>query len=260
MKQYVIDAFTDQVFHGNQAAVCLLDHWLVDEILHQMARENNFSDTAFVVKEAGQWHLRWFTPAGEIELCGHATLGTAYVLFKFVETTATQLTFNTLAGELTVTKDGDWLAMDFPKYALTPVPVTAAMSEALGVTPTAAYLGRDLVCIFDTVAQVQTMTPDIPKVKALPGVLVHVTAPGQDEFDYVARSFAPKHLIDEDPVCGVGHCHLVPYWTQRLGKNQLMAYQASERGGVLKVKMNGERVSLAGQVALYSVGDVMVEG
>ena len=258
MKQYVVDAFTDSVFHGNQAAVCVLGEWPDEELMMKITQENNFSETAFTVKEGGKWHLRWFTPGGEIDLCGHATLGTAYVLFRFFEADAQKLVFTTLSGDLIVTKNGDLLEMEFPAYELKPVEVTDAMEEALGIRPVAAFMGRDLLCVLDHEKAVRELVPDLEKIKQIDGLLLHVTAGGR-EVDCVSRSFAPKIAIAEDPVCGSGHCHIIPYWADVLGKDELVAYQASQRGGTLYCRREGERIFMAGKAVLYSIDELFVE-
>lgn len=258
MKQYVVDAFTASVFHGNQAAVCVLDKWPGEELMMSITRENNFSETAFAVKEGEKYHLRWFTPGGEIDLCGHATLGTAYVLFRFYEHDTDKLVFTTLSGDLIVTKKGELLEMEFPAYDLKPVEVTDAMEEALGVRPGAAYLARDLLCVLDDEQTVRELTPDLEKIRQIDGLLLHVTARDKDE-DCVSRSFAPKLAVAEDPVCGSGHCHIIPYWADTLGKNELVAYQASKRGGTLYCRREGSRIFMAGRAALYSIDELFVE-
>jgi PhzF family phenazine biosynthesis protein len=257
MKQYVVDAFTDQVFHGNQAAVCVLDKWLPEELMMNITRENNFSETAFTVKEGEKWHLRWFTPGGEIDLCGHATLGTAYVLYQFYEKDADKLVFTTLSGDLIVTKNGDLLEMEFPAYDLKPVIVTDAMEEAIGVRPREAYMARDLLCVLDDEQIVRDLVPDLEKIKQIDGLLLHVTARGKDE-DCVSRSFAPKLSVAEDPVCGSGHCHIIPYWADALGKDELVAYQASKRGGTLYCRREEDKIFMAGKAALYSIDELFV--
>lgn len=181
MKQYLVDAFTDQVFAGNPAAICILDRWLPEDLMQKITRENNLSETAFAVKTGETYHLRWFTPGGEIDLCGHATLACAFVILTQLEPNGDRVSFDTLSGRLTVQRKGDLFEMDFPAYELTKVPVTPAMTEALGAQPSAAYLGRDLLCVFEDEATVRTMTPDLDKVKALDGLLHHVTAPGAGE-------------------------------------------------------------------------------
>ena len=260
MKQYVVDAFTDEVFKGNQAAVCVMDAWPSEDKMMAITRENNFSETAFTVKEGENYHLRWFTPGGEIDLCGHATLGTAYVLFRFYEPHAQEIVFDTLGGRLSVSREGDLLKMDFPAYDLQEVPVTDAMEEAIGTRPLAAYMGRDLLCVLPKASDVASAEPDLEKVKKLDGLLLHITAPGSAEypFDCVSRSFAPKLSVSEDPVCGSGHCHIAPYWSKHLGKNDLVAFQASARTGVLHCTVRKDRVTLAGNAALYSVAELFV--
>ena len=257
MKQFVVDAFTDKLFHGNQAAVCVLDEWLPAELMTEIARENNFSETAFAVREGEKWRLRWFTPGGEIDLCGHATLATAFVLLRFYEKDAERVVFTTLSGDLTVTRSGELYEMKFPAYDLKPVEVTDAMEEALGVRPGTAYLARDLLCVLDDEQTVRELAPDLEKVKQIDGLLLHVTARGKD-VDCVSRSFAPKLAVAEDPVCGSGHCHIVPYWADRLGKDELVAYQASKRGGTLYCRREGSRIVLAGKAVLYSIDELFI--
>lgn len=255
MKQYVVDAFTDKVFAGNPAAVCVMDEWLSDELMQKITIENNLSETAFCVKEGKNYHLRWFTPGGEIDLCGHATLATAYTILRFVEPEADRVAFDTLSGELIVTKNGKLLEMVFPAYELNPVEVTDKMAEVIGARPIAAFMGRDLLCVMDDEAAVRACSLDTAKVMELDGLLLHVTAKGED-FDCVSRSFAPKCGVPEDPVCGSGHCHIIPYWADALGKTELVAYQASRRGGVLHTRLEGDRVILAGEAALFSEAEI----
>lgn len=251
MKQYVVDAFTDEVFHGNQAVICIMEKWPPEDLMMNITRENNFSETAFAVKEGEKFHLRWFTPGGEIDLCGHATLACAYVLFRFYLPNADKVVFSTLSGDLVVRKTDDLLEMKFPAYQLKQVPVTDAMIEAIGAVPSEAYMGRDLLCVFDSEEVVRNLAPDMEKLLDLDGLLLQVTAPGK-ETDSVSRSFAPKLKVIEDPVCGSGHCHIVPYWAEKLEKKNIVAYQASQRGGTLYCRMEGDRVMMAGKAALYS--------
>nr|AIF26652.1 putative isomerase [uncultured bacterium fosmid pJB77G10] len=251
MKQYVVDAFTDEVFHGNQAAICIMDEWIPEDIMMNITRENNFSETAFAVKEGEKYHLRWFTPGGEIDLCGHATLACAYVIFRFYAPSVDRIVFTTLSGDLIVTRCEDLMEMEFPAYKLEEVSVTDAMIEAIGAVPSEAYMGRDLLCVFDSEDTVRNLAPNMDKLAKLDGLLLQVTAPGKD-YDSVSRSFAPKLGVTEDPVCGSGHCHIVPYWANMLGKDKIIAYQASYRSGVLYCRMSGDRVFLAGKAALFS--------
>lgn len=257
MKQYIVDAFTDKVFHGNQAAICIMDHWIPEDLMINITKENNFSETAFAVKEGKKYHLRWFTPGGEIDLCGHATLACAYVLFRFYIPDENIVTFSTLSGELIVSKNNDLLEMEFPAYPLEKVPVTESIVDALGAVPTEVYMGRDLLCVFDDEEIVRNLDPDMEKLLKLDGLLLHVTAPGKNT-DSVSRSFGPKLNIIEDPVCGSGHCHIVPYWAKKLGKENIVAYQASKRGGTLYCRMAGNKVFLSGKAALFSECELYV--
>lgn len=257
--QYIVDAFTDHVFFGNPAAVCILEQPLPDSLMSDIARENNLSETAFILKKENLYTLRWFTPGGEIDLCGHATLASAFILLNFYETGQTSVTFSTISGNLTVTRRKEFYEMDFPAYELTRIPVTSEMANALGAVPREAWSGRDLVCVFDDASAVRTLTPDFEKVKELEGLLLHATAPyDEDAYDCISRSFAPKLNVLEDPVCGSGHCHIIPYWTEKLGKTSLTAYQASERSGVLYCRTEDDRVILAGKAALYSHGQIHI--
>ena len=257
MKQYSVDAFTGEVFHGNQAAVCVPEHALTETLMQNIARENNYSETAFAVRRADGYDLRWFTPGGEINLCGHATLGTAYVLFRFYEPEAERLTFHTQSGDLYVTREGEALVMDFPAYACNKIPVTDEMAAVMGARPRAAYIDRDLLLVYDDEQTVRTLAPDFARMAALPGLGVGVTAPGRD-YDCVSRFFAPKLGVDEDPVTGSVHCMIAPYWCRRLGKSSLRAYQASSRGGELRCKSKKGRVLLAGRAALYAISELYV--
>ena len=243
ISQFIVDAFTDTVFTGNPAAVCLLDEWLSDNTLQNIAKENNLSETAFTVKRNGYYDLRWFTPGGEIDLCGHATLATAFVLFQFKEKEAENLTFATQSGELVVTKKAEYYELNFPVYSMHQVPVTSEMEEAIGIRPLEAWLGRDLVCMLPHENDVIAATPDFDKVK---------------NYDTVTRSFAPKLSIMEDPVCGSGHCHVIPLWAKKLGQEEFRAYQASKRSGHLICRLEGDRLYLAGKAALYSRGEINV--
>ena len=255
--QFIVDAFTDTVFKGNPAAVCLLDKWLSDDTLQNIAKENNLSETAFTVKNDDHYELRWFTPGGEIDLCGHATLATAFVLFRFFEKNAESLTFATQSGELLVTKKGEYYELNFPAYSTQQVAVTSEMEEAIGVRPLEAWLGRDLVCILPHENDVINASPDFDKVKALDGLLLNITVKGS-EYDTVTRSFAPKLSVKEDPVCGSGHCHVIPLWANKLAQAEFRAYQSSERSGLLLCRLAGDRIYLAGKAALYSRGEIYV--
>lgn len=255
MKQYTVDTFTDKVFSGNPAAVCIMQEWLSDEVMLNIAAENNLSETAFAVKEDEKYHLRWFTPGGEIDLCGHATLAAAFILMSFYESEKNQIIFSTLSGNLTVKKNDNMFEMDFPMYKLTEVPVTNIMTEAIGIEPIKAYKARDLLCILPSEEDVINHTPNMEKASLLDGLLLHTTAAGKNS-DCISRSFAPKLNVSEDPVCGSGHCHIIPYWASKLNKKELIAYQASKRGGTLYCSVNGGRVILGGKAVLFGKSEI----
>ena len=259
MKQYVVDAFADRVFEGNPAAVIVTGHPLEERLMSAITRENNLSETAFAVPDGDGWRLRWFTPAREIDLCGHATLAAAYVISRFVRPDGDSIRFETLSGTLTVERRGELYEMDFPAYTLKPLEVTDQITDALGVRPREVWRARDLLCVFDRAEDVLNMTPDQEKLRGLKGALMQVTAPGSGEFDCVSRSFAPKMGVPEDPVCGSGHCHIIPYWAARTGKSEFVARQASPRGGTLYCRLEGDRVKLAGRAVLYAQSELMVE-
>ena len=257
MKQYIVDAFTDKPFAGNPAAVCVMDKWPAEASMMKLAMENNLSETAFIVKEPEGYHLRWFTPGSEIELCGHATLASAFVILNFVEPESSSVSFSTMSGMLTVTRKGDLYEMDFPTYELKEIPVTDDMEKAFGVRPVKAVLGLDLVCIFDNEEQVRNMQPDQGMLMKIEGRLQNATAAGSDA-DCVSRSFCPKVAIPEDPVCGSAHCQIADYWSQVLGKKEILAYQASRRGGYLycELKENG-RIAISGKAALVAISEII---
>lgn len=259
MKCYVVDAFTETIFKGNPAAVCILDHWLSDSLMRQIAMENNLSETAFSVWNGQEYALRWFTPGGEIDLCGHATLATAYIIMRFIEPDRTSVDFSTKSGRLSVTKKQSLYEMEMPAYRLTQVPVTEEMTEAIGFRPREAWKGRDLICVLENEDQVIAAAPKEEKTKNLDGLLLHLTAAGK-KYDCVTRSFAPKLGVAEDPVCGSGHCHVVPLWAEKLCKDNLCAYQASKRSGVLYGRAAGDRVFLAGRAVLFSISELFIPG
>lgn len=257
MRYYVVDAFADNVFEGNPAGVCIMDEWLPDSLMQNIATENNLSDTAFAVKENGRYRLRWFTPGSELDLNGHATLATAYILMRFVEPEMTNVAFDTLSGKLEVAKKGDLYEMDFPSFVVKQVAVTDAMEEALGVRPVEAWLARDLVCVLENEDVLRAVSPDLRKAMALDGLMLQLTAKGS-EFDCVSRTFGPKLAIEEDPVCGSGHCHIAPLWSAKLNKRDLVARQASKRGGTLYCTVEGGRTRLSGRAALYSTAELHI--
>lgn len=257
MVQYIVDAFTDQVFQGNPAAVCLLDGWLSEELMQKIAMENNLAETAFAVPEGEGWRLRWFTPEKEFDLCGHATLAAAYVLTRLEHPGLKEVRFFTRSGLLTVRDREGLLELDFPAYTPEQVEVSDEMTAALGVRPREAWRARDLLCVLDREDDVVNLRPDLRAVEALGGEICIVTA-RSSRFDCVSRCFAPGCSVPEDPVTGSGHCHIVPYWARRLGKTELTARQASARGGTLLCRLEGDRVFLAGQAALYAKSELYV--
>jgi PhzF family phenazine biosynthesis protein len=254
---YQVDAFTSRVFGGNPAAVCPLEAWLPDEKLQAIALENNLSETAFIVKEPTGWRVRWFTPSIEVDLCGHATLGAAYVLFHHLQSGMERVEFASRSGPLVVTRDGDWLTLDFPSRPPKACAPPAGLAEALGATPRETLAARDLIAVFDSEAEVLALKPDMAKLAALEFFSVVPTAPGSDA-DFVSRFFGPRVGVPEDPVTGSSHCSLIPYWAQRLGKTSLFARQVSARGGELKCELKGERVRIAGRGVLYLEGRITV--
>jgi PhzF family phenazine biosynthesis protein len=259
---YQLDAFTDRPFGGNPAAVCLLDGWLPDATLQAVAAENNLSETAFLVPEGKGWEIRWFTPAAEVDLCGHATLASAGVVFRHLAPEAERVVFRSRhSGELPVTRDGDTLFLDFPARPPQEVDVTDALAEALGARPVAAVRSRDLYAVFDEADTVRRLAPDIDALRPLNDFAVGVTAPGTGEdgdVDFVSRFFAPNQGIPEDPVTGSAHSSLTPYWADRLGKTAMRARQVSARGGELRAELRGDRVLIGGQVVEVIRGTLTV--
>lgn len=258
MKCYVVDAFAQKVFEGNPAAVCITDTWLDDTLMQNIAMENNLSETAFAVKEEKGYGLRWFTPGGEIDLCGHATLATGFVIMNYLEPQVKKVSFFTQSGELIVERKENLYAMDFPVMEIKEYPILKEVGEALGVEPLACYLGRDLLCLLKTEEQVRNLNPDMGKLEQLPvGKGVYVTAKGK-EYDFVSRSFFPKLNVNEDPVCGSMHCALVPFWAEKLQKTEFVAWQASKRGGELICSYKNGRVQLAGEAVLYAEKEIYI--
>ena len=256
LRLFQVDAFTSRVFAGNPAAVVPLERWLDDRTLQAIATENNLSETAFLVGEKGQYHIRWMTPTDEVDLCGHATLASAWVVFNEIEKGRTEAQFRSQSGPLRVSAEGPRLALDFPSRP--PAPHDASLpglAEALGSRPQAALASRDSLAVFASEEEVRALKPDMAKVAALDRLGVIVTAPGRD-CDFVSRFFAPGVGIPEDPVTGSAHCTLVPYWAKRLGKTSLFARQVSSRGGELWCADQGERVKIAGHCVKYLEGTI----
>lgn len=258
MKCYVVDAFAENLFEGNPAAVCIMENWILDDTMQKIAAENNLSETAFAVKEGDGYRLRWFTPGGEIDLCGHATLATAYVIANYYEENVDRITFQTMSGELVVVKKGELYEMDFPSRMPEEFTLTEQMVEALGIKPIETYLGRDLMFVLEREEEVQNASPDFSKLEKLPdGLGVLITAKSE-KYDFVSRCFFPKLNVNEDPVCGSAHCNFIPFWAKRLGKDDMIARQLSKRGGTLYCKLVGDRVKISGSAVLYSIADLQV--
>ena len=257
MKQYIVDAFTNKPFSGNPAAVCVMDAWPTEEAMKKLAMENNLSETVFIVKEDAGYHLRWFTPGTEVELCGHATLASAYVILNYYEQDSNEVSFHTLSGELIVQKKNNRYVMNFPTIELKEIAVTDDMEQAFGVRPVKAVLGLDLICIFEHEHQVRKLNPNQELLSKIPGRIQNATARGK-ETDCVSRSFCPKLTIPEDPVCGSAHCQIAVYWANMLNKKEIDAYQASKRGGYLHCELLGnKRIAISGEAALVAVSEIV---
>jgi PhzF family phenazine biosynthesis protein len=256
---YQVDAFASELFRGNPAAVCPLETWLPDHVMQAIAAENNLAETAFFCRENGRYRLRWFTPESEIDLCGHATLASAYVVFEHLNSSLSEVAFDTRSGELVVKRRRSLLELDLPSRPLTPIETPPGLAEALGGNPIWVGKSRDWVAVFETEDQVKNLKPDLGALAKLPIFAVAVTAPGHD-VDFVSRFFAPAEGVPEDPVTGSAHCNLVPYWAERLGKTLLRARQVSRRGGDLECELAGDRVLLRGGAVLYLTGTIHLNG
>lgn len=271
MKYYVADAFTDKPFGGNPAGVCLVEEWPADETLQKIAAQNNLAETAFVAPQADGYRLRWFTPEMEMDLCGHATLATAFILSRFTDAPPV-LRFHTMSGLLTVEQQGERFVMDFPSRPPVEATPRPLLEEALGVPVQQLWGSRDLMAVLENQQDVLAVKPDYPRLLAalapLPDAAgeeaqadafaLVITAPG-DEVDFVSRFFAPGAGVPEDPVTGSSHSTLIPYWAKRLGKTTMVARQLSPRGGTLYCEDKGARVSIAGSARLYLTGEIFVE-
>ncbi|MGE4504116.1 MAG: PhzF family phenazine biosynthesis protein [Desulfovibrionaceae bacterium] len=255
---FQIDAFSGRVFGGNPAGVVPLYEWLSDEALQRIASENGQSETAFFVRKPEYYELRWFTPTVEVELCGHATLAAAHVLFEYLGAPDECVVFETKSGRLFVDYEDGLLSMDFPAWEPKPFQVTERVARALGAKPSELYSTRDFLAVYDDPEEVRALKPDFARVAELDGLAVIATAKGQD-YDFISRCFAPAAGIPEDPVTGSAHCTLVPFWAKRLGKTKLHAYQASARGGELFCEHLGDRIKMAGQATCYMIGTIILD-
>lgn len=257
MKYYIADAFAEQHFKGNPAGVCILDEPLPDDIMQKIAAENNFSETAFVLKNGEKYNLRWFTPTFEIDLCGHATLASAFIVMNFVEPNLSEVSFDTQSGELVVRRRDDMYEMLFPERIPQKIEVTSEITEALGLAPDELYSGRDLYAVVRNEAAVREYSPDFEKLQRLDKWLgIAVTAKGE-KADFVSRFFCPE-LKTEDPVTGSAHSSLVPLWSKKLGKNVFIAEQLSQRGGRLYCERTEGSVKISGKAVLYLKGEINI--
>lgn len=257
MKYYVVDAFTQQLFAGNPAGICPVHDWPEAGLMQRIAAENNLSETAFIRGGDGRYDIRWFTPVGEFDLCGHATLASAFVIMNFLEPGRQAVDFSSMSGPLRVTREGELLQLDFPSRPPRQIAPMDIVSQALRAKPRALYLARDHVALFDTADEVRALDPDFDAMRRIKGCIgLIATAPGDGTCDFVSRYFAPNDGIVEDPVTGSAHCTLVPFWCERLGKTEVTARQVSPRGGTLYCRDAGDRVLIAGHAILYLTGEL----
>lgn len=258
IKQYQIDAFASRVFEGNPAAICPLDSWLADDLMQAIAEENNLSETAFFVPSDKGFHLRWFTPIKEIDLCGHATLASAHVLFERLAYPKATITFETRSGDLLVEKKGALLKMNFPAYPLTPCSMPPEiLGQALGHQSIEVLVADDYMAVFANEAIIRSITPNQTLLSQLDLRGVIITAPGVD-VDFVSRFFGPKYGIPEDPVTGSAHCLLTPYWAEKLNKSRLTAKQLSKRGGSIHCELKDNRVLLSGTAVTFMEAEITI--
>lgn len=255
---FQVDAFADRVFSGNPAAICPLDTWLEDSMLQNIAAENNLAETAFFVATNDSFQIRWFTPKIEVDLCGHATLASAYVLFELLGFKKEVLSFQSRSGVLTVTKNKDWFTLNFPADRLDEIEINPALRSCFDIKPIEAYRGStDLMLVFADQHDIEAIKPDFGKIAECRARGVIVTAKG-NKTDFVSRFFAPALGINEDPVTGSAHTTLTPFWSKRLGKLDLTATQLSIRGGFLRCSLLKERVLISGQAVLFLRGEISV--
>jgi PhzF family phenazine biosynthesis protein len=254
---YQIDAFSSRVFKGNPAAVCPLDEWLPDETMQSIALENNLSETAFFIPENGGFHIRWFTPASEVDLCGHATLGSAFVLFNILDYQEEAIQFNSKSGMLVVTQQDDWLTLDFPIQPPVPCETPEELVLAFSKAPVECLVSEDLMAVFKYETDVELAEPNMEQLKKLDARGVIITAESA-HYDFVARFFAPKYGVPEDPVTGSAFTQLAPYWAFRLGDKKFKAKQVSSRGGEVLCEIVGDRVLISGKATKYMEGTITI--
>jgi PhzF family phenazine biosynthesis protein len=259
IKLYQADAFTDKLFGGNPAAVCVLDKWPDDSLMQNIALENNLSETAFLVKQNDVYEIRWFTPTVEVDLCGHATLASSHILFSYYEHKKSELVFHShRSGILKVRKNVGKLTLDFPADTYHKVEHHIKLYESIGIDANECYLGKtDYMLVYNSEEEIKNITPDFSKMVKLDVRGVIVTAKG-NEADFVSRFFGPQVGVNEDPVTGSAHTTLTPYWAEKLGKNKLTAIQLSERRGFLECELKGNRVEISGYAVTYLTGEIIV--
>lgn len=256
---YQVDAFNQAPFGGNPAAICPLEEWLDDALMQRIAAENNLAETAFFVAEDSGYRLRWFTPTTEVDLCGHATLASTFVLYEHLGTDSAEILFNTRSGELKAWRERDLIRMRFPAYPPEPCDAPEALSAGLGAKPVACYRGPNYLAVFETQAEIAVLAPNMAELERLGRHGAIVTAPAQDsEYDFVSRFFAPQFGIPEDPVTGAAHCMLTPYWAKRLDKKQLVGRQISRRGGTVHCQLEDDAVVLGGHAVLTVRGEIIL--
>jgi len=253
---YIVDAFTDRVFKGNQAGVCLLEKEIDTAVMQNIAAENNLSETAFVLKRNDYYDLRWFTPEMEMDLCGHGTLASAFVISNFVDKHSDRIRFETMSGTLTVKKEKDLYEMDFPARKPEQIAVTQQMEAAIGIPVLEAHKSRDLLLLADNEQQVQNLNPDFELLKQIKDYFAVIVTSKGSTVDFVSRFFAPNAGVPEDPVTGSAHSTLIPFWSERLDKDKMTAKQLSKRSGRLLCENCGDRVKIAGQAILYLSGTI----
>lgn len=254
---YQIDAFANKAFEGNPAAICPLQEWLDDDVLLSIAEENNLSETAYFIKTEGGFQIRWFTPTTEVDLCGHATLAAAFVIFNLLGYEKDSICFESKSGILTVTKESSLLVMDFPSDPATPCQLPTELEQAFNLKPIECLKAEDYIIVLNDESEVLAVKPKLELLKSLDLRGVIITA-SSENYDFVSRFFAPKFGIDEDPVTGSAHTQLTPYWSKKLNKNKLHAKQISKRGGELFCELNGNRVSIAGNAIKYLQGEIEI--
>lgn len=259
MKYFVVDTFTNSIFKGNPAGICILDKPIPANVMQSIAFENNLSETAFILKnDYGDYSLKWFTPKAEINLCGHATIGSAFIISNFIDIGISKMEFHTLSGLLKVTRYENLYQLELPSYESNPIDISDNMIKSIGVTPIDAFLTRDLVLVLSNENLVSSLTPNFNEMLNLKDGLTIIVTAKSSKFDFVLRCFAPKLLINEDPVTGSAFSSLVPYWSKKLNKSNMIAKQLSKREGIIKCQNCKNTAIIEGQVVLYLHGDIYI--